>query len=247
MHCKLRAISSMLLLFRSHQFSSLFLMSEWREVVNRRLHRHEKQSNERSSPSSCAVSATADAGKGAEQHDRQHPNERLACRAALQVVPTALSVMVAVPMEAENGQPMQIDLGALRACQAEPQSSAQAPNSTAVFTWSEEKLLELATSLPEMRTIRHRPRGLRLRTCFTLKKLLQHHTHCHHQWTKRCHLESLQAEVAAARWAWLGPTLLVRAHEGSDHAEGMTPGQRRKLSIELAGSACHTGRDRRVD
>ena len=64
-----------------------------------------------------------------------------------------------------------------------------------------------------MRTIRHQPRGLRQRT-WTILKLLQHHTHCHHQWVKRRDPESLQAEVAAARWAWLGPTLLVRAYEG---------------------------------
>ena len=60
--------------------------------------------------------------------------------------------------------------------------------------------IDMATS------IRHQPRGLRHRTCTILKKLLQHHTHCHHQWTKRRDSESLQAEFAAARWAWLGPT-----------------------------------------
>ena len=31
-----------------------------------------------------------------------------------------------------------------------------------------------------------------------LKKLLQHHTCCHHQWTRRHDSESLQAEIAAA-------------------------------------------------
>ena len=96
--------------------------------------------------------------------------------------------------------------------------------------------MELATS-PAMRTTRHQPRGLRQRTCTKLKKLFQHHTHCHHQWVKRRDPESLQAEVAAARWGWLGPTQLVRAHEGSEQAGGeeLTPGVRRKLSIELAG------------
>ena len=132
---------------------------------------------------------------------------------------------------------MQIDLAAPRACQAEPQGNAEAPDPTAVFTWSEEKLLELATSLPAMRAIRHQPRGLRHRTRTIFKKLLQHHTHCHHQCTKRRESESFQAELAAARWAWLGPRLHVRTCEGSDHAddEGLTPGQRRKLSIEPAG------------
>ena len=76
----------------------------------------------------------------AVQSDLQPPSERVAYRAALQVVPTALSAMVAVPTEVENGQPMQIDLPTPRACQAEPQGSAQAPDPEAVFTWSEEKL-----------------------------------------------------------------------------------------------------------
>ena len=89
-------------------------------------------------------------------------------------------------------------------------------------------MLELATSLPAMRTIRHQPRGLRQRMCAILKKLLQHHTHCH---------QSLKAEVAAPRWAWLGPTLLVRAYEGEEQvdAKEVTPGMRRKMSIQLAG------------
>ena len=49
--------------------------------------------------------------------------------------------------------------------------------------------------------------------------------------------ESLKAELAAARWAWLGPTLLVRAYDGGEHAvdDGLTPGQRRKVSVALAG------------
>ena len=36
---------------------------------------------------------------------------------------------------------------------------------------------------------------------------------------------------------WFGPTLLVRAYEGSEQADGeeLTPGMRRKSSIELAG------------
>ena len=55
-------------------------------------------------------------------------------------------------MEVENGQLMQTDLATPRACQEEPQSSAQARDPEAVFSWSEEKLLELATSLPAMRT-----------------------------------------------------------------------------------------------
>ena len=87
--------------------------------------------------------------------------------------------------------------------------------------------MELATSLPAISTVRHQP------PCTTPKKLLQHH-----RWPKRRDSESLQAEVAAAWWAWLGPTLLVLwAYDGSEHADGeeLTPGMMRKLSIELAG------------
>ena len=115
------------------------------------------------------------------QGDPQPPSIRVACRAALQVAPTAFPATVAVPTEVESGHPMQIDLATRCAGQAEPQERAGAPDPTPVVTWCEEKLLELATSLPAMRTIKHEPRGLRQRTCAVLKKLLQHHTHCHHQ------------------------------------------------------------------
>ena len=93
------------------------------------------------------------------------------------------------------------------------------------------------TSLPAMRTIRHQPRGLSQRTCAVLKKLLQNHTHGHDQWSKSRDLESLQAEHVAATWAWLGPTLQVRAYGGSEDRddEELTPRQRRKLSLEPAG------------
>ena len=54
--------------------------------------------------------------------------------------------------------------------------------------------------------------------------------------SKRGDAESHQDELAAAGWACLGPTLLVRAQDGGEHAddEGLTPGQRRKLSTDLA-------------
>ena len=76
----------------------------------------------------------ADAQIAAVQSGPQPLGERGAYRAALQDVRPALSAMVAVPMEVENGQPMQIDLATLRACQEEPQGSAQAPDAEAVFT-----------------------------------------------------------------------------------------------------------------
>ena len=125
--------------------------------------------------------------------------------------------MAAAHMEADKGQPMQIDLATPRASQIEPQRDAGVPNPAAVFTWSEEKLLELATSLPAVRTFEHQPRGLRQRTCTVLKKLLQHHTHCHHQWTKRRDSESLQAELAG--WVprcWCGLMMAANMRMSKD-------------------------------
>ena len=75
-----------------------------------------------------------------------------------------------MPEGAETGQPTQIDMATPRAGQAESQGNVEAPDPTAVSTWTEERMLE-----PAMRSIRHQP-GLRQRTCTTLKKLLQHHT-----------------------------------------------------------------------
>ena len=46
----------------------------------------------------------------------------------------------------------------------------------------EQQLLEMATSVLALRTIKHLPRNLRQMTWAIPKKLLQHHTHSHHQW-----------------------------------------------------------------
>ena len=171
------------------------------------------------------------------QGDWQQRCEHVAYQAGIQVEPTAVPVMAAAAMEVESGRLMQVDLATPRDGQTGPQESAEPPDPIAMSTWTEERMLELATSLPAMSTIRHQPRGLRQRTCTIPTKLLQYHTHCHHQWVKRHDSESLQAEVAAARWAWLGPTVLVRAYEGGEQADSkeLTFGMRRKLSIELAG------------
>ena len=42
----------------------------------------------------------------------------------------------------------------------------------------------------------------------------------------------IQAELAAARWAWLGPTLLVRACDGGEHADDEGPTPRQEAQIE---------------
>ena len=78
----------------------------------------------------------------------------------------------------EPGQRAQIEMATPREGQAVPQGNADALDPTAVGNWTEERMLELATSLAAMRTIRHQPQGLRQRTCAILKKLLQHHTNC---------------------------------------------------------------------
>ena len=61
----------------------------------------------------------ADVQIAAAQSDLQPPRERVAYQAALQVVPAALSAMVAVPMEVQSGHPMQADMATLGACRAE--------------------------------------------------------------------------------------------------------------------------------
>ena len=164
-------------------------------------------------------------------------DERVAHQVALRLGP------------AETGQLVQIDLATSRAGQAELQGNAEAPDPTAVSSRTEERLLELATSSPAMRTIRHWPRGLRRRTCTILKKPLQHHTNCHHQWVKRRDSEPLKAELAAARWAWLAPTLLVRACDGGEHAvdDGLTAGAAPKGKLTVNREARFIGRDGRVD
>ena len=144
------------------------------------------------------------------QCNEEAPCERVACQVALPVVPTALPTASAAPMDVEAGL-VPIDLATPRGSPLVRQGNVNARDPAAVVTWTEEQLLELATSLPAMRTTRHQPWGVRQRTCTKHKKLLQRHTHCHRQWVKRRDSESLQAELAAAWWAWLGPTLLVRA------------------------------------
>ena len=106
------------------------------------------------------------------QCDPQPPNERVAYQAALLVVPTTPLAVSIAPMEVETAQPMQIGMATPRAGGSESQGSAEAPDPTAAASWSEERLLELATSLPSMRTIRHQSRSLRQRKCTILKKLL---------------------------------------------------------------------------
>ena len=95
------------------------------------------------------------------QCNQQPPIERVAYRAALQVVGTTPLAMSIGPIQVETAQPMQKDMATPRACEGEQQGSAEAPGPTAEVSWSEEQLLELATSLPAMRTIRpsHGGRG----------------------------------------------------------------------------------------
>ena len=83
----------------------------------------------------------ADLQIAAVQSDLQQPRERVAYPAALQVVPTAFPAMLVAPMEPG---------GATRQC---------GPDLAAVFAWSEEQPLELATFLPAMRPVRHQPRA----------------------------------------------------------------------------------------
>ena len=93
-----------------------------------------------------------------------------------------------------------------------------------MVTWTEEQLLEMAASLPAMRTIRHQPWGLSKRrvpfsgSCFRIARI---------------------ATTNGTSDAILSPSRLslVQAYDFSEHAydEALTPGQRRKLGLELAG------------
>ena len=130
------------------------------------------------------------------QDDKQAQDERVAHQVALQRGP------------AERGQLTQIDIATPRAGQAELQGNTEAPDPIAVSSWTEERWRRVPSG-----TTRG---GLRQRTYALLKKLLQHHTNCHHQRVKRRDSESLEAELAAARWTWLGPTMLVRAYDGGE-------------------------------
>ena len=120
---------------------------------------HESQSQYSQGLSSSRRSTSIDARQMADvQYDQQLPNERVAHWAALQVVPTIPLAVSIVPIEVETVQPMQIGMATPRAGVSEPQGSAEAPGPAAVVLWTEEQLLELPTSLPAMRTIRHQPR-----------------------------------------------------------------------------------------
>ena len=59
----------------------------------------------------------------AVQSDLQPLSQRVAYRAALWVVLTAFPAMVAVPMEVENGQPMQVDLATRHRAVRKPRTS----------------------------------------------------------------------------------------------------------------------------
>ena len=72
------------------------------------------------------------------QCDQQHPNERVAYRAALQVVPTTPLAVSIAPIEVETAQPMQLDMAHLGMVRAS--RSAEAPDLTAAVGWSEEQL-----------------------------------------------------------------------------------------------------------
>ena len=162
------------------------------------------------------------------QSDQQPQFERVAHQAALQVVPTTHPTMLVTPEGVETGQPTQIDV--YTAClPGRVAGQCRNPGSHSSGHVDRGAVIgvgDVTTSHTNHQAPAAGPETEDVR-----------HTHCHHRWVKRRDSESLQAELAAEGWACLGPTLLVRAYDGSEHADndGLTPGQRRKLSIELAG------------
>ena len=149
----------------------------------------------------CFASVPKQHGRDTTSHGERAMRRRDPVRARCPPGHAPRSAVGMEPTDAPAGQLVPIYL-------ATPRGDTQCKRSTldlralrSTLTWTE----EMATSLPTMRTIRHQPRGLRQRTCTILKKLLQNHTHCHNQCNKRRGSDSLQAELAAARWAWLAP------------------------------------------
>ena len=124
--------------------------------------------------------------------------ERVAHQAALQVVPTQLT-MPDTPEGVETGQPTQIDMAAPSAGWAvqKPRLPQQWSPGLRRSCWSWRRPCRRCVLSGTSRGARGKGRA-----------------HCHHQRAKRRDSESLQAELAAAWWAWLGPPLLVRAHDG---------------------------------
>ena len=73
----------------------------------------------------------ADGGRAVRSATPERTRGRPSCAPG---VPTAFPAILGAPMEVENGHPMQIEVATLRAGQAEPQGSAEAPDPAAVFT-----------------------------------------------------------------------------------------------------------------
>ena len=119
---------------------------------------------------------------------------------------------------------------ALAVAAATGRQEALGASQVALQPWSEDQLLELATWMPAMRTIRDQPRELGQRRSAILKRLLLNHEHCNTQWVQR----DLSGGVHSGKLG-LGPTLLARAYGGSEHGDvaGLPPGPHRKLSLEL--------------
>ena len=83
----------------------------------------------------------------------------VANQVTLPVVPTALPTASAAPMDVEAGRLVPIDLATAQGSPLVRQGNVGAAGPAAVVTRTEEQLLELATSLPPKRTIRHQPQA----------------------------------------------------------------------------------------
>ena len=93
---------------------------------------------------------------------------------------------------------------ALAVAAATGRQEALVASQVALQPRSEDQLLELATLMPAMRTIRDQPRELGQRTSAILKRLLLNHEHCNTQWVQG----DLSGGVHSGKLA-LGPTLLA--------------------------------------
>ena len=137
--------------------------------------------------------------------------------------------MVAVPMEVESGQPMQKDLSAPRACQAEPQSSAQAHMVRGEAVGAGDVTAgdanhQAPAAGPEAEDVHNTQEAVANTTRIVIAN-----------GSSDVILNPSRLRLLQPDGAWLAAACAGLG--GGEQADGeeLTPGQRRKLSIELAG------------
>ena len=94
------------------------------------------------------------------QCDDEVPCERVAHQVTLPEMPVALFAAGAEPIDVETGQLLPFDMVTPRCGPLVQEVNKGAKKNETVVTWTDEQLLEMATSLPARQMIRHQSRGL---------------------------------------------------------------------------------------